>query len=275
MKKPLVVKPIRAFVLNATDQERMSALTGLKPAHIYRADQNMKWVMRPGELLGVFDGLRVFGKFRKEMVEGLQRVKAWGAVAYDVETGMRSDLDGAEMLDRGLAKVHAEATMPTRAKALMMVERRLAAKEERRMLRSEAQAIWLDMTYKVDEAVRLMPGWTQASAYRTFGPRGAKPGRRSKDALAADPNRGFIYFIRENGKGHVKIGFAKSIKQRLTTLQISHHGKLEVVGAIGGTMKIEKSLHRQFADYRLSGEWFRVAGELKKFMATLPKYLEQ
>ena len=69
-----------------------------------------------------------------------------------------------------------------------------------------------------------------------------------------------IYFIaEENDHSQVKIGYSKNLKgatKRLGQLQIGNPRKLELIGLINGTIGMERSYHRIFADYRLESEWF-------------------
>lgn len=55
--------------------------------------------------------------------------------------------------------------------------------------------------------------------------------------------------------GHkVKIGVSKNVPERLKQLQTSRSMELRVIHVFNGNL--EKELHKQFADYRLKGEWF-------------------
>lgn len=65
-----------------------------------------------------------------------------------------------------------------------------------------------------------------------------------------------IYFIRAGIAGPVKIGVAKNVSQRLRGLQTAHHQKLNIIREIEGERSDEQKLHRAFAPYRITGEWF-------------------
>lgn len=68
---------------------------------------------------------------------------------------------------------------------------------------------------------------------------------------------GLVYFMRRaDGVGPVKIGCSKWPQERLQSLQVWSPEKLEIVAAVPGTFTDETRLHRQFAAYRLHGEWF-------------------
>jgi hypothetical protein len=54
----------------------------------------------------------------------------------------------------------------------------------------------------------------------------------------------------------VKIGWAFDIPDRARRLQTGNSRKLNVVGFIPGTRHTEATLHKEFSDRRLNGEWF-------------------
>jgi hypothetical protein len=65
----------------------------------------------------------------------------------------------------------------------------------------------------------------------------------------------YVYFIgAENGP--VKIGVARVPYERLFTLQTAHHEELFIYAITPGGKWEEQKLHRDFAEYRLRGEWF-------------------
>lgn len=65
-----------------------------------------------------------------------------------------------------------------------------------------------------------------------------------------------IYFIRDGEEGPVKIGYSKDVAERLVALKSVCGKQLRVLRVIEGDFSKEKSLHRQFAELRLRGEWF-------------------
>lgn len=83
--------------------------------------------------------------------------------------------------------------------------------------------------------------------------------------------RGVVYFLKNGASGRVKIGFSEQHRVRMTTLQGASPDDLSLIGVLPGTMKSEKRLQRRFAKYKIRGEWYRVEGELAKFIKTLPK----
>ncbi|MEE9610392.1 MAG: GIY-YIG nuclease family protein [Desulfatiglandales bacterium] len=72
-----------------------------------------------------------------------------------------------------------------------------------------------------------------------------------------------IYFIQAVNGGPIKIGLAKNPKARLSELQTAHPYELHIVGVIpNGGKLLESSLHKQFANERLNGEWFKESHSL-------------
>lgn len=72
------------------------------------------------------------------------------------------------------------------------------------------------------------------------------------------------YFIRCGDT--VKIGCSRDVAARLATLQISNAAPLQLLGV---TPESESTLHRQFAEHRLHGEWFRLAPAIEAYCAAL------
>lgn len=85
--------------------------------------------------------------------------------------------------------------------------------------------------------------------------------RSDLNEFIADQDRQLVYVV---GFGvYVKIGYTTQFKNRLDGLQTGIPEKLTVYGTIkGGGLGTEAALHKRFAAYRLSGEWFRKAGAL-------------
>lgn len=67
-----------------------------------------------------------------------------------------------------------------------------------------------------------------------------------------------IYFFKDTGTGHHKIGFtsSKSAKDRLGGCQTGNPNKLVITGVIPGTKKKEKELHSKYSSYNIINEWF-------------------
>jgi len=76
---------------------------------------------------------------------------------------------------------------------------------------------------------------------------------------------GRVYFVSAEAR-FVKIGFATSPAERISSLQTAHYAELRTVSLIPGTMDLEVALHRRFSAYRARREWFRREGELARFL---------
>src|SRR5262249_27696038 len=73
------------------------------------------------------------------------------------------------------------------------------------------------------------------------------------------PATSFVYFVQaeQNPKGPVKIGRASAPSARLVRVQSGSHEKLKILCAIPGASRLERLLHKTFAEHRLEGEWFK------------------
>jgi len=78
----------------------------------------------------------------------------------------------------------------------------------------------------------------------------------------------FVYFI-ASADGRVKIGSSAVPERRLAALQTGSGAQLRLLGTIAGNYEDEKNLHHRFAGYRLRGEWFEIAGELRFYLRNL------
>lgn len=81
----------------------------------------------------------------------------------------------------------------------------------------------------------------------------ATPVQRAKTEA---PRRTHVYVIRSSGSKLVKIGYAVNPGQRVRELQTGSPGKLAVAWSIPGRERLERELHRRFAEHRKNGEWF-------------------
>ena len=77
---------------------------------------------------------------------------------------------------------------------------------------------------------------------------------------------GTVYFLLGRKTSLLKIGFATDLDSRISTIQAMSPDVLDLVKTIPGTIQIEKELHKNFAEYREHGEWFRCVGFLSKFV---------
>jgi hypothetical protein len=67
-----------------------------------------------------------------------------------------------------------------------------------------------------------------------------------------------IYFIQDIESKHIKIGYTKNIKSRISNLQVGSSSKLKLLGYISGDLTLEKEIHYIFREFTVRGEWFRV-----------------
>jgi hypothetical protein len=73
--------------------------------------------------------------------------------------------------------------------------------------------------------------------------------KRQKD------DRGYIYLMKDNRNGLIKIGYSKYPEFREKTLQ-SEVPDIEMIYYNFGRMKLEKELHKSYNHKRIRGEWF-------------------
>lgn len=75
----------------------------------------------------------------------------------------------------------------------------------------------------------------------------------------ADDLNGSIYVIGCAEPMAIKIGFTtKSPRARLKQLQTGNPQKLTLIGWYPGSLREEREIHESLAEFRLTGEWFRV-----------------
>lgn len=65
----------------------------------------------------------------------------------------------------------------------------------------------------------------------------------------------FLYLMRNNRNGYIKIGYSNDPKYRETTLQ-AEEPEVELIFQIKTSIKEELALHEKYAAKRLRGEWF-------------------
>lgn len=76
-----------------------------------------------------------------------------------------------------------------------------------------------------------------------------------------------IYFVSYED-GPIKIGKTTDLLDRIKTLQTSTPFELKCLGVVPNTNDTESVLHRQFANIRMSGEWFERDETLLSFIAS-------
>jgi hypothetical protein len=76
----------------------------------------------------------------------------------------------------------------------------------------------------------------------------------------------YVYIIKASGLNQVKIGYSENPEKRLLQLQTGSSQSLELLLKIPATADDEKMLHRKFASYRTTGEWFNFDGDLARWV---------
>jgi len=265
-----IPKITRAYVAKSDEREAMASAVGIKIINVKAADvvnENIAapvWTLRAGELLAVF-GLEAFGRTRQEIAAAVAWVQGQGADVYEIASDAVAG-KGVAMLNQALSRIHGKDRIKSGAAAKEMQRASVAKRTAARMSEDEAREHWMNPRLTSKQAIAKMTGWAHSSAYKVFGKRQRTPGRPIKKG------EGRVYFIRSNGKGPVKIGYATNVPDRLKALQTSHHGRLVIVGLMAGTQQDERALHAQFKEYRKGGEWFDCKGELKAYIEALPKW---
>lgn len=103
--------------------------------------------------------------------------------------------------------------------------------------------------------------------------------------IAGSKNPGYIYLLVAEGLDLVKIGasnrwegYKVAVDKRIREIikdapMIPMTKELVIVAACLG--RTETEIHRHFADYRIGGEWFIYADDLKTFADSVARFLEQ
>lgn len=81
-----------------------------------------------------------------------------------------------------------------------------------------------------------------------------------------------IYFIRADSA--IKIGYSVNPEMRLGELQVGAQHDLELLGVMHGEREDEGKLHKQFANLRIRGEWFRAERVLLDFIEVAAEAIE-
>lgn len=174
----------------AARQEKELTAAGIKAKFVYVEGRGVEtfegcvFALYPGQVLGLFGGLRVLGTSRREIMAHLGTLEAQGAVALDIETNERSDRQGAQMLHKALMRIHGEKTIGTRERASEMGKKgaiaSLVTRRNGRMSIIKARKLWFDQSISRAQFEELT-GWSKETAHREFGasgrPRGAFRGQ--------------------------------------------------------------------------------------------------
>jgi len=76
-----------------------------------------------------------------------------------------------------------------------------------------------------------------------------------------------IYFIQCGKNGPIKIGQSENPVQRMATLQIGNHEKLEMLWQYSGDRYSEQFIHEKFSEHHIRGEWYHPHPEVLLFVS--------
>ncbi|MEU8920348.1 GIY-YIG nuclease family protein [Kitasatospora sp. NPDC048545] len=169
--------------------------------------------------------------------------------------------------DSGHSGVHADelflsATLSFRAKGLFGL---ISTFEDRRGLSAETLAQYSkEGLGAVKAALKELEAAGYLRRHRHRLPDGTLsgvtyvlPGSQAAEVVDAT---GFAYAITDRSQPFVKIGCSQNVRQRLSALQTSWPGHLEVLWMGPGGAALETHLHDAFASRRVRGEWFDFSG---------------
>jgi hypothetical protein len=180
MRTSTELRIAKAVVATEDDRDRMALLTKLRKGDILT---NGDLVARVGEHIAVFD-LRAFGPEREDWLTGLRAITKRKAFVVQIDRAnghpglICGDAKGAELLAYTLDREKADKHMPAERSARIAAARR-AERQSRTMPEADAAKIWFNPRLLVKEALGLMSGWKQPTAYREFGKRSAPDGLKA------------------------------------------------------------------------------------------------
>ena len=76
-----------------------------------------------------------------------------------------------------------------------------------------------------------------------------------------------VYFITARDIGICKIGVARDVEARRSSLQTASPVELVLEATLPGSRELEQRLHKRFAKHRVKGEWFTITDEIEKLIA--------
>jgi hypothetical protein len=79
---------------------------------------------------------------------------------------------------------------------------------------------------------------------------------------------GYVYAMRS--EDIVKIGWSRDPEKRLSKVNSDTPTTVQLVGYVAATIAQEAELHRLFAPWRMSNEWYRLVGPVAAFVTLLP-----
>lgn len=87
------------------------------------------------------------------------------------------------------------------------------------------------------------------------------------DGRMSDGHAGWVYAVQPAAGGPIKIGFAADPVVRMAKLQAMSPVALCMRGIVRGSIEVERRMHESLAAYRLHGEWFADADDVKAAIA--------
>lgn len=66
-----------------------------------------------------------------------------------------------------------------------------------------------------------------------------------------------VYFVRGETSDLIKIGTTTAFRNRMNSLRTPHTGEITVLAHMPGGREDEQWIHKQLAEHRVHGEWFR------------------
>lgn len=103
----------------------------------------------------------------------------------------------------------------------------------------------------------------QAAAFQLALKRDLPIGQKSR---LHNASKGWVYFISTPAGTHVKIGWARSVRARMNTLQTAHFEKLVLIGKVPGSKNDEFTHHKALGKFRTRGEWFSAGPEVLEYI---------
>lgn len=80
-----------------------------------------------------------------------------------------------------------------------------------------------------------------------------------------DEYSGKVYFI-SSGDKNIKIGYAKNIGQRISSLQTANPELLKLIGYIYESVVSENDAHIRYASDHIRGEWFKYSRAMVEYI---------
>lgn len=127
------------------------------------------------------------------------------------------------------------------------------------------------MVYGARRRQKIVPPWYRTEAapipdYSNLLVEVWEHNRLAKNGRLAMPSRGSFVYVFVLERRWAKIGVSTNVRHRHQTLSLGMPTELEPVLVAPGTRQHERELHDAFAEFRMRGEWFRVAGALGNWL---------